>query len=297
MWARKNFHNLDDFIAAAKGLGFNKIELNHQVNSTMLEETDLSKIQVNSIHEPCPADIPVETLKDKDWLVSALDEEKRHRGVEAVKRSIDLAYKLNAGVIVVHAGNALADLSQERELRTMLEAGHKQTRDYQDLQDKLRQARAVEAKRRLEAVIKSLTDLLEVASRFRIRLGIENRYHFGDIPSPEEMEPVLSLAGNEHLGFIYDVGHAQALDRLGFFPQQEWLERFSTRIIGVHIHDVNGVNDHFAPGLGEVNFDQIAPFIPEKAFRTLELKPKTTPEQITSGMKYLVDHGWTGLLG
>ena len=50
-----------------------------------------------------------------------------------------------------------------------------------------------------------------------LRLGLENRYHFFDLPSPDEMEELLSLASPDRLGFVYDVGHAQALDRLGFY--------------------------------------------------------------------------------
>ena len=92
------------------------------------------------------------------------------------------------------------------------------------------------------------------AGRFGIRLGLENRYHYMDIPTPDELEQLLELAGPDRLGFIYDVGHAQALDRLGFFPHEEWLKRFASRMIGAHLHDVIGVNDHHAPGLGEIDF-------------------------------------------
>jgi sugar phosphate isomerase/epimerase len=296
MWASKNFQNLGDFFAAAKRIGFAKIELNHQINSTMLADQDMSQVQVSSIHEPCPADISVDTLKDKDWLVSAQDEEKRRVGVDAIRRSIELAHKLNAGTVVVHAGNVLTNNSLEKKLRTLFEAGRKQTREYRDLMTELQQARRSQARFHLDAVKKSLVELLKFARPYGIRLGIENRYHFGDIPSLDEMDLLLELAGTDQLGFVYDVGHAQALDQLGFFPHLEWLERFSSCMIGAHFHDVIGVNDHFAPGMGEVNFKRIAAFIPSDAFRTLELKPKVTSEQITAGMYYLIRCGCIGYL-
>ena len=65
----------------------------------------------------------------------------------------------------------------------------------------------------------------------------------------------LQLADLNHLGFIYDVGHAQALGRLGFFPAEDWLK--SLLIAGYSVlilHDVIGLSDHFAPGLGEIDF-------------------------------------------
>ena len=54
------------------------------------------------------------------------------------------------------------------------------------------------------------------------------------------------------IGFLYDVGHAQTLDILGFYRHEDWLERFAPRIIGTHLHDVVGTTDHFAPGMGTV---------------------------------------------
>jgi sugar phosphate isomerase/epimerase len=290
MWARKNFATLSDFFVAARRLGFASIELNHHVDSTMLAGIDRSQVQFSSVHEPCPADISTETLKEQDWLISAQDDEKRWQGVQAVKRSIDLANDLGAGTIVVHAGNVLADITLEKKMRLLYKAKRKPTAEYHTLKDELQNMRAAQAELRLDAVKKSLIELLDYASRFDIRLGLENRYHYADIPVPDEMEMLLSLAGPDQLGFICDVGHAQTLDQLGFYPLQEWLERFSTRIVGVHLHDVIGVDDHYAPGLGEIDFNKVAAFLPKEAFRTLELQPKNTPEQIQTGLMYLFEH-------
>jgi len=51
------------------------------------------------------------------------------------------------------------------------------------------------------------------------------------------------------------------------------------------------VADHFAPGLGEVDFDMVASYLPEGAYRTCELQVTNSPEQVKAGLKYLVDHG------
>ena len=117
MWVRRNFPNLGDFFEAAKRIGFKKIELNHQMTSAMLSEADLTQVEISSIHEPCPADISLDTLKERDWLISALDEENRKPGVEAVKRSIDLAHQVGADYIVVHAGAVNSNRNLERKLR------------------------------------------------------------------------------------------------------------------------------------------------------------------------------------
>jgi sugar phosphate isomerase/epimerase len=84
-----------------------------------------------------------------------------------------------------------------------------------------------------------------------VRLGVENRYHHMDLPSLDEMGELLGLADADRLGFLYDVGHAQTLDRLGFYSHEEWLKRYGSRIIGVHLHDALGVEDHRMPGLAK----------------------------------------------
>jgi sugar phosphate isomerase/epimerase len=147
------------------------------------------------------------------------------------------------------------------------------------------------AKPCFESVKKSILELLTYAQKTKVRLGIENRYHYMEFPSPDELEILLGLADPDQIGFIYDVGHAQTLDLLGFYPHEEWLNRFGPRIIGTHLHDVLGTTDHYAPGLGNVDFDMVAAYLPENAFRTCEFQTFNTPEQVKTGLKMLVEHG------
>ena len=291
MWARRNFPSLGDFFQAARRMGYAHIELNHQIDSAMLAGIEMDAFQFSSVHEPCPADIAVETLKARDWMISSEDEEKRQQGVLSIMRSIDLAHGLGVGVIVVHCGNVQADTSQENHLRALFEAGLSGSEEYQSIKAEMEQSRAARIGPRLEAVKKSLVELLAYAGRFGIRLGLENRYHYMDIPSPDELEQLLELADPGRLGFIYDVGHAQAMDRLGFYPHEAWLTRYTSRMLGAHLHDVIGVTDHYAPGLGEIDFAHIAPYLPATAFRTLELHPKITPEQVHAGLRLLAAQG------
>jgi sugar phosphate isomerase/epimerase len=291
MWHKKNFPVLPDFMEAARRAGFAQVELNHQITTAMLEGTQLESCPISSIHEPCPSDISTDELKERDWLISSPDEDCRRRGVESIRRSVELAAALGLPVMVVHCGMVSLDFTDEKKLRRMVETGESSTPAYQAIQERMRKERARLIGPRLEAVRRSLLELLELAAPTGLRMGLENRYHFFDIPSPDEMDGLLALAPADRLGFIYDVGHAQALDRLCFYPHEEWLRRFAPRIIETHLHDVIGVNDHLAPGLGEVNFDSIAPYLPADAIRTLELHPSNTPEQVKSALKYLADHG------
>jgi HAD superfamily hydrolase (TIGR01549 family) len=288
MWAIGTFPSLTDFFEYARRTGFARIELNHKVTSAMLDGIDLSCFQFSSVHEPCPADISADELKKRDWLISSTNEENRAEGVKAIQHSIDLAARLGARAIVVHAGHASPDLDPEKKLRAWFTAGKRESDEYTENHSQMIQTRAALAEAGFEAVKKSLTELLEYANKFGICLGIENRYHYMEYPGPDELEILLAMAGPQQIGFIYDVGHAEVLDRLGFYPHEEWLKRFGPRMIGAHLHDVIGVTDHYAPGLGEVDFTMVAKHLPENAFRTCEFQTFNTPEQVKAGLNFLL---------
>jgi sugar phosphate isomerase/epimerase len=291
MWAIKNFPDLNNFFCVATNMGFQKIELNHQVDSVMLSHVGLDHYQFSSVHEPCPADISTRDLADRDWLISSHDETCRKRGVQAVKQSIILASKLGAPVVIVHCGNVSSDTNNEIKLRNLFKTGLAQSDVFLETKSQFIQSRMDQADPRLQAVKKSIAELLEYAAKYHVKLGLENRYHYMDIPIIDEMEELLNLFDPSRLGFIYDVGHAQALDRLGFFPHEDWLRCFSTRMIGSHLHDVIGLSDHLAPGLGEIDFNIISNYLPEDTFRTVEILPSNTFTQVKDGLSHLVDTG------
>ena len=291
MWAIKTLPALSDFFEFARRTGFARIELNHKVTSAMLDGIDLSCYPFSSVHEPCPADVAADELKKRDWLISSTKEENRCEGVKAIQRSIDLAARLHATAIVIHAGHANPDTASEKRLRALVASGQRESVEYGEIHAQMIRSRAAFAEAAFEAVKKSILELLAYAETRNVRLGIENRYHYMEFPSPDELETLLALAGLDRIGFLYDVGHAQTLDTLGFYRHEDWLKRFASRIIGAHLHDVVGTTDHFAPGLGNVDFDMVAAYLPEQAFRTCEFQTFNTPEQVKAGLRFLVERG------
>jgi HAD superfamily hydrolase (TIGR01549 family) len=291
MWGSPQFPDLDGFLRSAIEMGFSGVELNHEVNSAMLAAANLGLSPISSVHEPCPADVPYPRMAALDWLVSSDNEGNRRQAVRLVKRSIHLARELGAGLVVVHPGHVPGDGGLEKELRRLFQVGQAGTTAYAQLRDRLIDERRKRSEARLDATLRSLAELLACARDEGVVLGLENRFHYLHIPTPDEMAQLLACAGTESLGMVYDVGHAQAMERLGFFTHQEWLERFAARIVEVHLHDVHGADDHLAPGLGEVDFARLAPWLPSGALRTCEIRPHNTPEQVVAGMQTLVRLG------
>lgn len=291
MWGVDQKMSFAETFAIGRRLGFARFELNHAISPEMLEEIDFNKYRAGNVHDPCPAHLSMNELKNKDWLISSLDEDNRKKGVEVTLRTIDLAVRLGSSSVIIHPGQINGDRSMDRQLRAMYDKGLKSTSEF----DMLRQAMMSDRKNRatpyLEASVKSLHEIIEYACSVKMSLGIENRYRYYDIPILDEMAVLLDLCNEPWYGFQYDLGHAQTLSELGLCDHEEWLKKFGKRIIGIHMHDVKGITDHQAPGLGNVDFDMVARYIPEFAYRTLEVGPQATPDEITTGMELLVKKG------
>jgi len=292
MYAIDNFPNLADFFEFARRAGFTRVELNHKVTSAMLEGIDLSRCPIGSVHEPCPADISETELKRRGWLISAVDEASRIEGVNSIKRSIDLARQAGAKVVVIHAGEVVPDTQKlERKLRAMVASRDTGTSQYRTIQAQMIALRAEAARASFAALKQSILDLLAYADGTGICLGLENRYHFLEMPSPDELEILLGLAGPERIGFVYDIGHAFTLEYLGFYPARAWLERFAGRTVLTHLHDLVDTTDHYAPGLGTADFRMAGERLGEGVFRTCEIQTFNLPEQVKAGLQYLAEQG------
>jgi len=291
MWAIGKFPSLADFFQAGKELGFARFELNHGINSAMLAGLSLNGA-ITSVHEPCPADIPTKELRRRNWLISAPEEEDRRQGVLATQRSIDLAHELGAQAVIVHPGRVDIDPALESALVDLYKAGKCHQPEYTQVKERLVAARAAQAETNMRSVRRSLIELAEYASQRGIRLGLENRYHYHEIPLPDELEELLDLGLGEVVGYWHDIGHAQVQEHLGFHTHEEWLRRFAGpqgRMIGVHLHDVVGVKDHLAVGVGQVDWEMVAGYLTAGALRTCEFQPSNSSQQVAAGLKWLID--------
>jgi HAD superfamily hydrolase (TIGR01549 family) len=290
MWGIDQPIPFEETFTVANKVGIAKFELNHKVTAQAFTQYDHNRHYIITVHDPCGATITYDEQKEYDLLISSLDEEKRKQGVAIACQTIDLARKLGAKSVVLHPGGIVCDRSKDDVLRKLYNQGSKATNEYKQVKDDMIAQRKEMVGAHKAQSIKSLLEILEFTKNGKkIALALENRYRFFDLPLPDELEEMMSLGDGEVFGFQYDIGHGEALGELGLVKRGEWLERFSRRIIGVHIHDVKGITDHLAPGLGSVNFNKIASFLPENTLKTLEIGPETKSTEIASSLEILVN--------
>ena len=291
MWWSRSTDTANDFCRKGRELGFARFELNHQITPEELDTFDLDRYHMGSVHDPCPAVIPNKQLELGDLQVTSLVEERRRVGVDTLKRTIDLAWRLGSRLVVIHPGRVDGDHSMDARLRDMYRAGLKGSWEYETLRQALMSDRLERGKPHLEALIRSLTEIVDYSKDSGLFLGLENRLHNYELPIFEEMEILLKEFQQPWVGWQLDVGHIQVHDQLGLMSFKQWLEAFSPRMVGVHLHDVQDILDHQIPGSGDVDFAWLAPYLPAHAIRTLEISKSTPYDEFLSGLKLLEKTG------
>ena len=291
MWSADQEMPFSETFALARKLGFTGFEFSNKVTPCLYQEWDRNKYYVATIHDPCPSEFGYTELKRQDISLSSLDENHRIKAVDNLKRSIDLAVRLGSRSVVVHCGSVHCDHSRDTKIREWYLQGRSGTLEYIQLQQDYIADRDQHKQPHLNQVLRSLEEMIAFARGSGIDIALENRNRYHDLPLPDEMETFLQLCDEPWLGFQYDVGHAHNLEVLGMVGKGEWLRRFHHRLIGMHLHDVNGLQDHLAPGMGEVDFSSFSPYLADGVLRTLEVSPDCTTDQISHGLEVLVDHG------
>ena len=147
--------------------------------------------------------------------------------------------------------------------------------------------RQASKKKNLDAVLLSLERLNREAEKKRILLGIENRYHFHEIPDLEEIGIILRKFKGGNIRYWHDVGHAKTQENMGLTSQKDLLEAFSQDMIGIHLHDARGLEDHLAPGQGEMDFSEIKSFIKPSIIKILEVHPKVKRKELLKGIRFI----------
>jgi sugar phosphate isomerase/epimerase len=204
-----------------------------------------------------------------------------------VKDTITLAQRFKAPVVILHMGKVAIDPSLERRLRDLYNQGRKDSQEYEDTRQRLVEARARMQAQNLAAAARSLEELGRFAQAAGIRLGLENRYYYYEIPNLEEMSALLTSSDPTAVFYWHDAGHAQNLENLGFTRHEEWLKAFAPRMVGVHLHDIVGLKDHQVAGKGEINWPMVASHLPAEAIRTCEFDWPHSEEEIVDGVEYL----------
>jgi sugar phosphate isomerase/epimerase len=291
--ARDSMHR---FAETASRLGFPAVEINYVIPQEGVEELLSSNhVSIVSLHSPAPR-VKAGGRWSDALNLAALDEDERAQAVRLACTTIDYAARADARYVVLHLGGIETQgkpqmFDSERRLRRLFDSGVREGEEVETLRSQALLDRRSGALRNLPQARRSLADIADHAAGASIAVGLENRYHHHELPSLHEMHELLADYPPNLVGFWLDVGHAEVLDRLGLTPKNRWLDELGDRCLGAHVHDVDGLADHRAPGLGDVDWSYIARGLPADAPRIFEINQKTPEEAVAAAIPFLQERG------
>ncbi len=277
--------NSENLLEQGRVLGFRRIEAYAHFTIDALRALAAAAAErgmhIGSLHGPCPLAQP----PTGDWLASTNPSESG-RAVDAHRRTIDAAAEVGAKAIVVHLGNTGVAARQSSIFDSIARYG-RLSEEHVRLRDSAWKEREASKRPHLDVALKNIRALGEHALGSGVRLGVECRDGYHEIPSLDEVALVLVTCAGLPVGYWHDAGHGAKLDYLGFLEHEEFLRRYGAQIVGMHIHDTHNGRDHLAPGQGDTDFSMLGRYLRPDTIRTLELHRSVAATDISRALDLL----------
>lgn len=270
-------------------LGFDLIELGHGIRLSLMpgiqKMFDAGEVRFTSLHNFCPLPVEVMVASPNCYEFSAAASEDRERAVKQTFQTIDFAARLNAPVVVLHLGHVNMPPVTDR-LIGLAKTGKYLSRKYVRLKIEGVQKREKIAPACLQRVKDCLRRVVEHAASKNVRIGLESRRNYEEIPSERELPEFLEAMNSTQVGYWHDFGHSQIKDNLGFADHAEWLRIIGPRALGCHVQDcIWPAKDHEPPFKGNVNFEKLVPLLPSSCLFVWEMSPNKTAEAIRESVQ------------
>ena len=283
-------------------LGFSHVELSHGIRITLvpgiLRGLEEGLIKVSSTHNFCP--LPAGMVHPAPNLFEpsapAGHGHEQDQWLRHSRRTLDFAAQVRAQAVVFHLGSVrFFWLNPGRRLRAFIhgypDATLPEDPRYQKLLAKATISLRKNKPRYWDQSRRSVEELLPYAADKGLRLGLENREKFEELPSDADFPDFLkSLSRPEHAGYWHDTGHAELKERMGVITQRRLLKENAARAIGFHLHDVDEAgHDHQPIGTGSVDFKMIRQFWQPHHLLVLELNPLVKKVRVAESKKRIED--------
>ena len=295
-WRSDRLTDGEALVKALDGFDISRVELeyriHHQTYAQMVPSLRAHRLTVVSVHNffPIPPIRPKAEGSGDFFLLSSPDKEERRLAVEWTQKSLEHASDLEARAVVLHCGRVEMAAETDR-LHRFYETGQIESQEAQAFLRRKLEDREKFKGPYFDSLLLSLDRLVNVADRLGVVLALENRYHYHQLPAAHEFEVIFQEFHGGPVGYWHDTGHAHANEVLGVVPKGELLKKYGAKLIGLHLHDARGQEDHQAPGTGDIDFDSLKEHLKEDTLRVIELEPKVREEQVRDGIRFLREKG------
>ncbi len=131
----------------------------------------------------------------------------------------------------------------------------------------------------------SLLEILDYASQYGVRVAAENMALQPDDMllncRPEEMQLLLRDVKNKNFGLLVDIGHLMVTRAMMEFDVRKFIDKISSRIFCLHLHNFNGGRDH-QPFTDNGTLQYIDPSLLRRVFAVVEINNAQIDEIVQS---------------
>jgi len=270
-------------------LGFDLVELSHGIRLSLMpgiqKVFDTGEVRFSSLHNFCPLPVEVMAASPDCYKFSAPSSEERERAVKQTFQTIDFAARLGAPFVILHLGQVDMRCITDR-LIELAKSGGYLSRKYVRLKVGAVQKRERIAPPYLQRVKDCLRTIIEHAASKNVRVALECRRGYEEIPTERELSGLLEEIDCMQVGYWHDFGHSQIKHNLGFIDHLEWLRMVGPRAFGCHVQDcIWPAKDHEAPFTGDVDFEKLVPLLPTNCLFVWEVSPSKTAEAIRQSVQ------------
>jgi sugar phosphate isomerase/epimerase len=290
-WNNSRHTDGEKMIEEIVQLGFSHIELSHGMTVAKLpgirKAFERGLFTCSGVHNYFPS--PVEVMIDAPDAYEFTSHRPfdRQRAMDMTLRTLDLAAEFGAQYLVLHMGSVPLDPKKwTKKLTADLVGVGSHSPDFIKTKIAFVKKRENTGPLYFQRAIDALTRIAERAAEVGVKLAIESRSRFEDMPTEREMIRLQDhFADNPWVGYWHDFGHVQLKHNLGLLDHVEWLERISPHLIGGHVHDVEWpARDHRVPFGGTLDYARLLKYFPPACPLIWELSPTREATEIRNAL-------------
>ena len=248
---------------AALALGFSELELGYNTTPDQVPgfRKMLDQIPVGSVHAFCPVPMSAPRGYPELYQLASFDEEGRKMASFQVRRNIEFAASIGADALVLHTGRVMCHgFLKSRDMKRRVKRGAKM----------------------VEILKRELETLAPVLEGNKVTLGLENLPYLEGFPAEWEIDSVVG----DWVKPWFDTGHDRVRECMGWTDAS----KRPAAPIGMHINDVvDKSDDHFAPGMGKVDFAALKDMALAVKHIVFEPNPSVAEEDLKNGLNIIKD--------
>ncbi|MBD3168378.1 MAG: TIM barrel protein [candidate division Zixibacteria bacterium] len=299
-WHHRDFDDGHGLVDKTLDMGFYKMEINFMIREHVFkgiaEESRKGRILITSLHNICPVTPEMEKVEGfvNFFNLTALDNDVREKAVELSEMTLRNASELEARCVVFHLGEVGEGhlRKEEKKLKKEIRREKKEPSEFKAEFDALIKQREEKKAKYIDNLRYSLDYLVPAAEKLGVVVGMENRYYLTQVPDFTEIGMLLKDYDSDYFKFWYDFGHAANNSNIGYEHYLSYLKEYGGSVVGIHIHDCVGLDDHQPPGDGKLDFMAIKDLLPEDTLNVLELNPALNDDDLQRGVEYLRQTGF-----